>query len=67
MGRNIVKIVYGGYLMSNQNKNITIRIPVDSYRNLKKISKGTHLAVNSRIVMGLLKKYKGEEKVWKKK
>lgn len=39
--------------MSNENKNITIRIPVDSYRNLKKISKGTHLAVNSLIVMGL--------------
>lgn len=53
--------------MSNENKNITIRIPVDSYRNLKKISKGTHLAVNSLVVMGLLKKYKGEEKVWKKK
>ncbi|MDN4849061.1 hypothetical protein AB0X60_05455 [Ligilactobacillus salivarius] len=53
--------------MSNENKNITIRIPVDSYRNLKKIGKGTHLAVNSLIIMGLLKKYKGEEKAWKKK
>ena len=57
----------GGYLMSNENKYITVRIPVDSYRNLKKISKCTHLAINSIIVMGLLKKYTGEDKTWKKK
>ena len=53
--------------MSNENKNITVRIPVDSYRNLKKISKCTHLAINSIIVMGLLKKYTGEDKTLKKK
>lgn len=52
--------------MSNENKNITVRIPVDSYRNLKKISKGTHLAVNSLIVMGLLKNIKEKKKYGRK-